>query len=66
MRQLKMEPPKNVKQLRGFVGTINYYKDMLPRRAHVLAPLTHVVGKCENKHGPKIKFERTLKIKRSI
>ena len=41
---LAMEPPKNLKQLRGFIGAINYYRDMWPHRSHIMAPLTQECG----------------------
>jgi hypothetical protein len=37
---LNIAPPKMRKQLRSFIGMINYYRDMWIRRAHTLAPLT--------------------------
>ena len=39
-----MEPPKNLKQLRAFLGMMNYYRDMWPRWAHILNPLTDKSG----------------------
>ena len=40
-----MERPKNLKELQGFVGAVNYYRDMWLSRAHTMAPLTNQTGK---------------------
>ena len=42
---LRILPPKNKKQLRRFLGMINYYRDMWKRRSHILAPLAELAGK---------------------
>jgi hypothetical protein len=42
---LKMQPPKNVKQIQLFIGAVSFYRDMFSRRSHHLAPLTNLTGK---------------------
>ncbi len=40
-----LKPPTTTKQLRSFIGIVNYYRDMWIKRSHILAPLTKLVGK---------------------
>ena len=42
---MKIEAPKTKKQLRGFIGLVNYYRDMWKGRSHLLAPLTALTSK---------------------
>ena len=37
---IKLQPPKSVKDLRSFIGAVTFYRDMFPKRSHLLAPLT--------------------------
>jgi RNase H-like domain found in reverse transcriptase/Reverse transcriptase (RNA-dependent DNA polymerase) len=36
---LAIDTPRNRRELRSFIGIINYYQDMWVKRSHVLAPL---------------------------
>ncbi len=42
---MRIAEPKNRKELRSFIGIINYYRDMWVRRSHVLAPLAALTSK---------------------
>ncbi len=42
---IQMAPPTTKKQLRRFIGMINYYRDMWQHRSDVLTPLTTLSGK---------------------
>ena len=37
--------PKTKKQLRSFIGMVNYYRDMWIRRSEILAPLSKITSK---------------------
>jgi hypothetical protein len=41
---LKIDTPKTRKQLRAFIGMVNYYRDLYPRRSHILAPLSSMTS----------------------
>jgi hypothetical protein len=43
---LAIKPPTGVKQLRHFLGMVQYYRDLWARWSDILAPLTSLVGEC--------------------
>jgi hypothetical protein len=43
---LAIKPPTGVKQLRHFLGMVQYYRDLWARWSNILAPLTSLVGEC--------------------
>jgi hypothetical protein len=43
---LVLNPPNNVKELRNFLGMVQYYRDMWAKYSEMLAPLTDLVGEC--------------------
>ena len=40
-----MATPRTRKELRSFLGLVNYYRDMTVRRSHIIAPLTKLTSK---------------------
>ena len=41
---LNVDPPKTRKQLRRFIGMVNYYRDLWQHRSEDLAPLTQMTS----------------------
>jgi RNase H-like domain found in reverse transcriptase len=54
-----LQTPKNVKQVRSILGLVNYYKQFIPHRSGLLAPLTALTRK-------KTKFVWSAECERSL
>ncbi len=52
---LAIKLPTGVKQLRHFLGMVQYYRDLWERRSDMLAPLTSLVGECGQTKATKAK-----------
>ncbi len=52
---LTIKPPTGVRQLRHFLGMVQYYCDPWARRSDMLAPLTSLVGECGHTKSTKAK-----------
>jgi hypothetical protein len=57
---LAIKPPTGVRQLRHFLGMVQYNRDLWARRSNMLAPLTSLVGECGQTKSTKAKG--TIKI----
>ena len=57
---LALTPPRNVKELRSFLGMVQYYRDLWARRSEMLAPLTSLVGECGQTKVTKAKGTRKV------
>jgi hypothetical protein len=58
-----MAQPRNQKDVRRFVGLVNFYHDLYPHQAEILAPLTSLCGKKEKFVWNKEHNEAFLKMK---
>ncbi len=52
---LVIKPPTGVRQLRHFLGMVQYYRDLWARWSKMLAPLTSLVGECSQTKTSKAK-----------
>jgi hypothetical protein len=41
----RIQPPKNTKQLKMFLGMVNFYRDLWPKRSETLATLNKIASK---------------------
>ncbi len=46
---LAIQPPTNIKELRHFLGMVQYYRDLWARWSKMLVPLTSLAGKVRPK-----------------
>ncbi len=61
-----MSEPRNQKDVRRFVGLVNFYRDLYPKRAEILAPLTSLCGKNIKFKWEKEHEEAFLKMKQTM
>ena len=40
----RLQRPKTVKQLKSFLGMVNFYRDTWAKRSHILAPLSDLIS----------------------
>ncbi len=57
---LAIKLPTGVKQLRHFLGMVQYYRDLCAKRSDMLAPLTSLVGECSQTKTTKTKGTRKV------
>jgi hypothetical protein len=50
---IALNPPNNVKELRHFLGMVQYYRGMWATHSEMLAPLTDLEGECGESKTPK-------------
>jgi hypothetical protein len=55
---LALNPPSNVKELRHFLGIVQYYRDMWVRCSEMLASFTDLVGECRGTKTTRMKRPR--------
>jgi hypothetical protein len=52
---LAIKPPTGVRQLRHFLGMVQYYRDLWARQSDMLTPLTSLVGECSQTKSTRVK-----------
>ncbi len=55
---LAIKPPTGVRQLRHFLGMVQYYRDLWARWSEMLAPLTSLARECNQTKTTKAKGPR--------
>ena len=59
-----MKIPTSRREVQQFIGAVNYYRNMWPRRPHTLAPLTIIISNKRKSKWNKIEQDEFNKIKR--
>ena len=61
-----MNPPTSQKEVRQFIGVVNYYRNMWPRRSHTLESLNRITSDKIKFKWIKVEQDAFEKIKRTV
>ena len=57
-----MTPKKNMREIRAFIGIVNYYRGVWSKRSHLIHPLTALTSNKESLNVKTSNIKRLMKL----